>query len=208
MQWQLERRRRTLVCDTAWVMRRRIGPKEIHTVSDECGNSIEVEQVLLIEDNDAPFWLEEPSEQIFTDNIDGEIFDALADDVCSNFEVDMTTSMRRVVPSVCGDDAHFRSHRPVWKHIGTIHPGHHGETDLTMSQPSTTPVSCNGGSDGTVEVTYSGGVGPYTVDWGGYNPDALPAGEYTWKSWTRTCAVKKKVSSLRSLPHSIWSSAR
>ena len=48
-----------------------------------------------------------------------------------------------------------------------------------MSQPSTTPVSCNGGSDGTVEVTYSGGVGPYTVDWGGYNPDALPAGEYT-----------------------------
>ena len=48
-----------------------------------------------------------------------------------------------------------------------------------MSQPSTSPVSCNGGNDGTAEVTYSGGVGPYTVDWGGYNPNALPAGEYT-----------------------------
>ena len=65
-----------------------------------------MEQVLLIEDNDAPFWLEEPAEQIFTDNIDGEVFDTpVADDVCSNFEVDMTTSyMRGFVPSVCRVD--------------------------------------------------------------------------------------------------------
>ena len=72
---------------------RRVCPKKYTTITDECGNEIEVEQVLLIEDNDPPFWLEEPLEQIFTDNIDGEVFDVpVADDVCSNFEVDMTTT--------------------------------------------------------------------------------------------------------------------
>ena len=155
--------------------------KKYTTVSDECGNSIEVEQVLLIEDNDAPFWLEEPAEQIFTDNIDGEVFDApVADDVCSNFEVDMTTSYTEglcplsvvltrtfVATDQCGNTS-----APFIQVITE-------ETDLTMSQPSTSPVSCNGGNDGSAEVTYSGGVGPYTVDWGGYNPNALPAGEYT-----------------------------
>ena len=60
--------------------------KKYTTVSDECGNSIEVEQVLLIEDNDAPFWLEEPSEQIFTDNIDGEIRRSCGGRCVSNFE--------------------------------------------------------------------------------------------------------------------------
>ena len=106
-----------------------------------------MEQVLLIEDNDAPFWLEEPSEQIFTDNIDGEIFDApVADDVCSNFGVDMTTSYARglcplsvvmtrtfVATDQCGNTS-----APFIQVITE-------ETDLTMSQPSTTPVSCNGG---------------------------------------------------------------
>lgn len=155
--------------------------KKYTTITDECGNATEVEQVLLIQDNDPPFWLEEPLEQIFTDNIDGEVFDVpVADDVCSNFEVDMTTTYNEglcplsvvltrtfVATDQCGNTS-----APF---IQTITE----ETDLTASIASTTPVSCNNGNDGMAEVNFSGGVGPYSVDWNGYNPSALPAGEYT-----------------------------
>lgn len=155
--------------------------KKYTTVTDECGNEIEVEQVLLIEDNDPPFWLEEPLEQIFTDNIDGETFDVpVADDVCSNFEVDMTTTYNDglcplsvvltrtfVATDQCGNaSAPF---------IQTITE----ETDLEASLASVTPVTCHNGNDGTAEVEFSGGVAPYTVDWNGYNPASLPAGEYS-----------------------------
>ena len=155
--------------------------KRYTTLTDECGNQIEVEQVLLIEDNDPPFWLEEPLEQIFTDNIDGEVFDVpVADDVCSNFEVDMTTTfddglcplsvvMTRtfVATDQCGNTS-----APF---IQTITE----ETDLEASLSSVTAVSCHNGNDGTADLSYSGGVAPYTVDWNGYNPSSLPAGEYT-----------------------------
>ena len=155
--------------------------KKYTTIIDECGNEIEVEQVLLIEDNDPPFWLEEPLEQIFTDNIDGETFDVpVADDVCSNFEVDMTTTYNDglcplsvvltrtfVATDQCGNaSAAF---------IQTITE----ETDLEASLASVTPVTCHNGNDGTAEVEFSGGVAPYTVDWNGYNPASLPAGEYS-----------------------------
>ena len=137
--------------------------------------------MLLIEDNDPPFWLEEPLEQIFTDNIDGEVFDVpVADDVCSNFEVDMTTTyndglcplsvvMTRtfVATDQCGNTS-----APF---IQTITE----ETDLEASLSSVTAVSCHDGNDGTADLSYSGGVAPYTVDWNGYNPSSLPAGEYT-----------------------------
>ena len=155
--------------------------KKYTTLTDQCGNEIEVEQVLLIEDNDPPFWLEEPLEQIFTDNIDGEVFDVpVADDVCSNFEVDMTTTYNDglcplsvvltrtfVATDQCGNTS-----APF---IQTITE----ETDLDASLASATPVTCHNGNDGTAEVEFSGGVAPYTVDWNGYNPASLPAGEYS-----------------------------
>lgn len=155
--------------------------KKYTTITDQCGNEIEVEQVLLIEDNDPPFWLEEPLEQIFTDNIDGEVFDVpVADDVCSNFEVDMTTTYNDglcplsvvltrtfVATDQCGNTS-----APF---IQTITE----ETDLDASLASVTPVTCHNGNDGTAEVEFSGGVAPYTVDWNGYNPASLPAGEYS-----------------------------
>ncbi|WP_242095162.1 HYR domain-containing protein [Aestuariivivens sediminicola] len=40
-------------------------------------------------------------------------------------------------------------------------------------------VSCLGGSDGIATVSGSGGNGPYTYDWGGLDPNALPAGTHT-----------------------------
>ena len=155
--------------------------KKYTTITDQCGNGIEVEQVLLIEDNDPPFWLEEPLEQIFTDNIDGEAFDVpVADDVCSNFEVDVTTTYNDglcplsvvltrtfVATDQCGNTS-----APF---IQTITE----ETDLEASLASVTPVTCHNGNDGTAEVEFSGGVAPYTVDWNGYNPASLPAGEYS-----------------------------
>ncbi|WP_242131768.1 LamG-like jellyroll fold domain-containing protein [Aestuariivivens marinum] len=40
-------------------------------------------------------------------------------------------------------------------------------------------VSCFGGSDGIATVSGSGGNGPYTYNWGGLDPNALPAGTHT-----------------------------
>ncbi|MGB1056561.1 MAG: hypothetical protein ACPGYM_06490, partial [Flavobacteriales bacterium] len=50
-------------------------------------------------------------------------------------------------------------------------------TDLEASA-SVTSVSCHGGHDGIGTVDVAGGVAPYAVDWGGYNPAALSAGTY------------------------------
>jgi hypothetical protein len=67
--------------------------KKYTTIKDQCGNQTTVQQVLVIEDNDAPFWLNEPDEQIVTNNLDGEVFDVpVADDICSDFEVNMTST--------------------------------------------------------------------------------------------------------------------
>ena len=48
----------------------------------------------------------------------------------------------------------------------------------TVTVASSTNVTCNGGSDGTGAVNTTGGTPPYTEDWGGANPSALPAGTY------------------------------
>jgi gliding motility-associated-like protein len=62
---------------------------------------------------------------------------------------------------------------------------------VTLTQPpqltataSATPVSCNGGTNGTASVTASGGVGPYTYNWApsggtGSTASGLGAGTYT-----------------------------
>jgi hypothetical protein len=50
-------------------------------------------------------------------------------------------------------------------------------TDLEASA-SVTSVSCHGGNDATGEVVVQGGVSPYAVDWGGYDPEALGTGTY------------------------------
>ena len=42
-----------------------------------------------------------------------------------------------------------------------------------------TPVTCQGGSDGSAEVTVAGGTAPYSEDWGGFDPNALSWGTYS-----------------------------
>ena len=42
-------------------------------------------------------------------------------------------------------------------------------------------VTCNGLSDGSVELQNSGGLTPYTNDWGVANPDSLSSGMYSYK---------------------------
>ena len=65
-----------------------------------------------------------------------------------------------------------------------------GEPTAVMADDSSTDVSCNGGSDGSVTITFSGGTGPYMVsfDGGAYaaatSPavfDNLSADTYNWK---------------------------
>lgn len=42
-----------------------------------------------------------------------------------------------------------------------------------------TDVTCNSGTDGTATVTVTGGTGPYAENWGGFNSNALPSGNYS-----------------------------
>ena len=67
--------------------------KKITTLTDECGNVTEVEQVIVVQDNAPPIWLNAPDELIVTDNINGEVFDEpVAEDLCSEVVVNVTNS--------------------------------------------------------------------------------------------------------------------
>ena len=50
------------------------------------------------------------------------------------------------------------------------------EIDISLS---VTDVSCFGYSDGNVTYSISGGIPPYSIDWGGFDPNNLPAGLYS-----------------------------
>jgi len=47
---------------------------------------------------------------------------------------------------------------------------------VTLTQ---TPVKCNGGEDGQIDVSVTGGCPPYTSNWGIVNPEGVRAGVYT-----------------------------
>ncbi len=58
-----------------------------------------------------------------------------------------------------------------------------GSVELTQPDPlvlnaESTDVSCFGLSDGAIAVNPSGAQGEFVVDWGGVDPQELPAGEY------------------------------
>ena len=66
---------------------------------------------------------------------------------------------------------------------------------LTCSITKLKDVDCYGGNDGQANVSASGGIGPYTFDWGGEDPLALSAGSYTVtvtcaNNCTSTCSVE------------------
>ena len=154
--------------------------KRYTTLIDQCGNQTTVQQTVVIEDNDAPFWLNEPDEQIVTDNLDGEVFDVpVADDICSDFQVNMTSTYQDglcplsvvLTRTFTATDQCGNTSAPF---VQTITES----TDLT-AELDFTAVNCHDGSDGTASVSYEGGVAPYTVDWGGYDPENLAAGEYS-----------------------------
>lgn len=61
-----------------------------------------------------------------------------------------------------------------------------GSTQTTFSNEQAifialeiTDVLCNGSSTGVATPTITGGTAPYTLDWGGEDPNALAAGTYT-----------------------------
>ena len=57
-------------------------------ISDQCGNQTTVEQTLVFQDIQPPYWLNEPDEIIITNDIENDEFDLpVADDICSPFEV-------------------------------------------------------------------------------------------------------------------------
>ena len=54
------------------------------------------------------------------------------------------------------------------------------EPDLISTTELTTNVSCNGGSDGTVTLTISGGTSPYVSNWNAADTNNLSVGIYTY----------------------------
>jgi gliding motility-associated-like protein len=53
--------------------------------------------------------------------------------------------------------------------------------DFLYSIPTTiSHATCNGSSDGYVELNITGGTAPYQSDWGSANPDSLVAGNYNY----------------------------
>ncbi|MCF8276209.1 MAG: HYR domain-containing protein [Flavobacteriales bacterium] len=67
-----------------------------------------------------------------------------------------------------------------------------------------TDVTCNSGNDGTATVTVTGGTGPYTENWGGFNPNALPAGNFSVTvSDVNGCSVVGNVSIGQDAPFEI-----
>ncbi|MDA0728992.1 MAG: T9SS type A sorting domain-containing protein [Bacteroidetes bacterium] len=153
--------------------------KKTSVITDQCGNQTTVVQIIVVEDNDPPFWLNVPDEIIITDDINGDDFDLpVADDICSDFEVQMNTSYapgdcplsvvltrQFIATDQCGNTS-----QPFYQTIQEA-------TDLTASVDFEV-VSCHDGSDGNASVEVEGGIPPYNVNWGGYNPNALPAGSY------------------------------
>lgn len=153
--------------------------KKTTVISDQCGNTLEVEQVLVMEDNEPPSWLDEPQEVIITDDIYGGDFDEpVADDACSEVDVTMTLSYEDglcplsviLTRTFIAIDECQNVSAPF---VQTITEA----TDLSASL-ETTQVSCHDGNDGTAVVTATGGVAPYSLDWNGYDPSSLSAGEY------------------------------
>ena len=51
-------------------------------------------------------------------------------------------------------------------------------TDLSVDSVFKSNVTCHGGSDGHAVASATGGVPPYTFNWGGYNPWPLEEGVY------------------------------
>jgi gliding motility-associated-like protein len=65
-------------------------------------------------------------------------------------------------------------------------------------------VSCAGFKDASVQLTINGGTLPYTVDWGGYNPDSLYAGTYVYSiTDARGCQIVDSVTVTEPSPLSI-----
>ena len=149
-------------------------------ISDQCGNETTIIQTLVVEDNVAPIWLSEPDQFVVTDDLDAGGFQIpVAQDDCSDFQIDLNVTYEEgacplaqvltrtfVATDECGNVS------TEW--VQTITES----TDLSASVEFDA-VSCHGGSDGSATVTAEGGVGPYVLNWGGYNPEALPAGQYT-----------------------------
>mgnify|MGYP003321700430 CR=1 FL=1 len=80
---------------------------------------------------------------------------------------------------------------------------------ISVSEPSSSlntfvfnvdSTTCNGLSDGSIELQTNGGTSPYTNDWGGANPDSLLSGMYTYKvTDANGCSFDYQI--LRHLPH-------
>lgn len=67
-----------------------------------------------------------------------------------------------------------------------------------------TNVSCNGGTDGEVNLIITGGTQPYNIDWGSYNNMSLSAGSYIYQvSDINSCVYSSIVSVAEPLPISV-----
>ena len=153
--------------------------KKLSEFTDECGNVTAVEQVIVVEDNTPPLWLSAPYETVVTDDLANHIFTTpVAEDFCSTVDLVVEEVYSQgacplaetIVRTIKAVDACGNISAPYTQTVIEA-------TDLEASA-SVTSVSCHGGNDATGEVVVQGGVSPYAVDWGGYDPEALGTGTY------------------------------
>ena len=157
--------------------------KKFTTLSDQCGNTTVVEQIIVVVDNDPPYWDPEtlPEDVIVTNDLDNTAFgQPEAGDVCSGVEVSFTET--EAIGACPFSEVITRTFVAVDQCGNTSVPFVQTITEDTLVVASVvdqTNVTCHGGNDGMIAIEYHGGVGPYNVEWlDGYNPEALPAGMY------------------------------
>ena len=154
--------------------------KKLSEFTDECGNVTEVQQVVVVEDNTPPVWLGVPGETTVTNDLANHVFTSpVAEDFCSTVDLIVEEVYSQgacplaetIVRTIQAVDACGNLSVPYTQTVMEA-------TDLEASA-SVTSVSCHGDNDAIGEIFVEGGVAPYSIDWGGYDPEALSAGTYT-----------------------------
>ena len=149
------------------------------TVQDDNGNTSTCEFDLTSIDDTDPL-LECPADQVLvlSANCEFEVPDytnlAIASDACAGVTLTQSPPSGSIITAqlnatIIAEDDHGNTATCTF----FVTP-----EEMVVSTVSS-PVSCQGGTDGSAMVTVIGGNAPYSEDWGGFNPGSLAWGTYS-----------------------------
>jgi hypothetical protein len=162
----------------------------IWTVTDGSGNTATATQTVTVEDNEAPVFVNVPAAITITANNTGCTGIATwtsptASDNCAG-GVTITASHNSGDAFPLGITTVTYTAEDAAGNTTTVSFSIEVINDLNPSNIDVTDVSCNGGNDGEIDITFSGGTAPLTFLWtntGGFsstdqNLTGLTAGDY------------------------------